>query len=282
VNATGYGTGQMNHENWERSLVQTVQATMKKLSNPGINYLIKHIGSILRSLISLAFEDVKTGGIQSSRYNLIPPSVVKYLHASFEDMLWTLMVSSADKALVCVEPMYTTIDPTLPTLYSKILDEEAAEFERPGDSSNDKCQQSSLLRQFLNVTTVTAQQAKQLILGKQSDSWKQKRQSFLPEQRSPMMTQDEADIVIKYSLHYIIALMEFQKPLIQFQVNHYLYKGFMDEIGGTFATQLLDKAEWNLLVVKDTEGAAELKKVEGNILALTESIKEVQNMQRGY
>jgi hypothetical protein len=281
VNATGYGTGLINHENWERSLVQTVQATMKKLSNPGINYLIKHIGSILRSLIDLAFDDVKTGGIMSSKYNLIPPSVEKYLHTSFEDMLWDLMVSSANKALICVEPMYTTIDPTLPTL-KNIVDREKAEIEQLGDSSNDECQQSSFLRNFLNATTVTAQQAKQKLLGKQSDSWKQKRQSFLPEQRSPMMTQDEADIVINYSLYYIIALMEFQKPMIQFQVNHHLYIGFREELEGTFATKLMDKADWTLLVVKDNEGAAELKNVEGNIVTLTEAIKMVQKMQRGY
>jgi hypothetical protein len=56
---------------------------MKKLVHPGINYLMKHIGSILRSLIELAFEDVKTGEIMSSKYNLLPPSVEKYLHTKF-------------------------------------------------------------------------------------------------------------------------------------------------------------------------------------------------------
>lgn len=282
MNATGYGTGQMNYENWERSLVQTIQATMKKLVNPGINFLMKHIGSILRSLIDLAFEDVKTGEIMSSKYNLIPPSVEKHLHTKFEDMLWDLMVSSADKALVCLEPMYSTIDPTLPTLKSKVIYDETVELEEPRDSSSDEFQQSSWLRQLLDATTVTVDQAKERILGKQSESWKQKRQSFLPENRSPMMTQEEADVVIKYSLHYIIALMEFQKPLIQFHVIHYLYKGFRDEIEGKFSTQLLDEADWNLFVVKDTESADELKNVDGNIVALTESIKLVQKMQRGY
>jgi hypothetical protein len=96
-----------------------------------------------------------------------------------------------------------------------------------------------------------------------------------------MMTQEEADVVIKYSLHYIIALMEFQKPLIQFHVIHYLYKGFRDETEGKFSSQLLDEADWNSFVVQDTASADELKNVEDNIVALTESIKLVQKMQRG-
>jgi hypothetical protein len=95
-------------------------------------------------------------------------------------MLWKLMVSSADKALDCLEPLYSTIDPTLPTLQSKAIYGGGEELEEPRDSSSGDFQQSSWLRQLLNATSVTVEQAKERMLGKQSESWKQKRQSFLP------------------------------------------------------------------------------------------------------
>ena len=55
-NGTGYLGGGLQRENWERAMVQITRVCVKDVSHPGINYLIKHVGSIFRRLFTLALE----------------------------------------------------------------------------------------------------------------------------------------------------------------------------------------------------------------------------------
>jgi hypothetical protein len=104
-NATGFLGGKLGRENWERAMVQIVMVSLKKASHPGINYLIKHVGSIFRSLFSIALEDVKQGERLSATFKLLPTAVEKHFLAEFDDMLWDLMSDAASKTHCSLEPM---------------------------------------------------------------------------------------------------------------------------------------------------------------------------------
>jgi hypothetical protein len=287
-NATGYGAGGLQYENWERALVQSVQSTMMELSNPGINYLIKHVGCIVRGLFSLAFYDVKSGGKLSSAFMLIPEATEKFLRKEFDNMLWGLMQEAANKALISLEPMYTTIDPFLPTFQSFDVDftEIRCLVERRQHDEMQYQDHSTVLDSIANkikqIMPSFGEKKFKDGLFNWSKTASEEKKAFLPDKRSSMMNDDECNVVIEQSYKYICALMRFQQPIFKFQVNHYLVNGIKDELGGTFITKLIDKADWSRLVLVDPETAARLNTVEDTIDALSESMKEVQKMHRGY
>jgi hypothetical protein len=97
ANATGYLGGGLQRENWEGAMVQVTKTCMKDITHPGINFLVKHVGSILRRLFSLALEDIKRGEEMSTTFKMMPNSVETYLKAEFDNMLWSLMTTAADK-----------------------------------------------------------------------------------------------------------------------------------------------------------------------------------------
>ena len=76
-NCTGYLAGGLQRENWERAMVQITKVCIKDVSHPGINYLIKHVGSIFRRLMGLALEDIKHGEEFSAVFKLLP----RYMHS---------------------------------------------------------------------------------------------------------------------------------------------------------------------------------------------------------
>lgn len=105
ANGTGYLGGNLQRENWERATVQIVRVCVKDVSHPGINYLIKHVGSIFRRLFSLALEDVKEGEELSETFKLLPMSVERYLVYQFDQMLWGLMKEVGEQTHCSLEPM---------------------------------------------------------------------------------------------------------------------------------------------------------------------------------
>jgi hypothetical protein len=104
-NVTGYLSGGLHRENWERAMVQITKVCVKETSHPGINYLIKHVGSIFRRLFTLALDDVKQGEEFSATFKLLPRSVEKHLIGEFDDMLWDLLQSVAEQTHCSLEPM---------------------------------------------------------------------------------------------------------------------------------------------------------------------------------
>jgi Dynamin family len=105
VNATGFLGGCLQRENWERATVQVVRVSVKKVSHPGINFLIKHIGYIFRRLFTVALDDVKQGEEMSSTFQLLPSAVEKHFLKEFDDLLWKLMVQAAMQTHNSMEPM---------------------------------------------------------------------------------------------------------------------------------------------------------------------------------
>jgi hypothetical protein len=102
---TGYLGSGLNRENWERAMVQITKVCVKEVSHPGINFLIKHVGSIFRRLFTLALDDVKCGEEFSSTFKLLPNQVEKHLVSEFDHMLWTLMEYVASQTHCSLEPM---------------------------------------------------------------------------------------------------------------------------------------------------------------------------------
>jgi len=109
ANATGYLGGKLERENWERAMVQIVTVCLKRISHPGINFLIKHVGSIYRNLFNVALEDLKQGEKLSASFKLLPGVVEKTLISEFDDMLWDLMIEAADKTQCSLEPMVSNL-----------------------------------------------------------------------------------------------------------------------------------------------------------------------------
>jgi hypothetical protein len=85
------------------------------VSHPGINYSIKHIGTVFRRLFSIAMEDIKHGNEFSAEFKIMPRGIERFLATEYDDMLWTLMERVSGGTHISLEPMYSTIDPSLPT-----------------------------------------------------------------------------------------------------------------------------------------------------------------------
>lgn len=107
-NATGFLGGGLQRENWERAMVQITRVCVKRVSHPGINYLIKHVGCIFRRLFSLALEDVKQGEELSATFKLLPAAVEKHFLKEFDDLLWGLLQNVAYTTHLSLEPMVRT------------------------------------------------------------------------------------------------------------------------------------------------------------------------------
>jgi hypothetical protein len=92
-----------------------------------------------------------------------------------------------------------------------------------------------------------------------------------------MITSDETDQILRRSFEYIVALMEFNMVIFTFQLNHYLYQRFKDELGNTFI-KTITYANWDELCTLDPNMKERLEELEDKIAALSESLKEVDRM----
>lgn len=107
-----------------------------------------------------------------------------------------------------------------------------------------------------------------------------RKKNFLPDERTSMITDAETDKILCRSFQYIVALMEFNLHNLRFQINHYLYQGFKTAMSQTFSSNVLEEADWDKLVEPDPIVTKRLKEVEEKIVALRESLQEVQLIQR--
>jgi hypothetical protein len=289
ANGTGYLGGGLQRENWERAMVQITKVCMKDVTHPGINYLVKHVGSILRRLFSLALEDIKKGEEFSSTFKLLPSAVEKYLFSAFDTMLWDLMKDAANKTHCAMEPMYTTINPNLPTFHASNTphdnksDEETYVLKDgiyvkvPSKKENSEEGMISWAKNRLSaMVSGTGEQAKQ-ILRSESKTRATSKKAFLSDERTSMITVDETDQILRRSFEYIVALMEFNMVIFTFQLNHYLYQRFKDELGNSFI-KTITYANWDTLCIPDPNMRERLEVLEDQIAALSESLKECDKM----
>jgi hypothetical protein len=122
----------------------------------------------------------------------------------------------------------------------------------------------------------TGEQAKQ-ILRSESKTRATSKKAFLSDERTSMITADETDQILRRSFEYIVALMEFNMVIFTFQLNHYLYQRFKDELGNSFI-KTITYANWDTLCIPDPNMRERLEVLEDQIAALSESLKECDKM----
>lgn len=274
--STGHLSDGLHRENWEHAMVEVVRFSMKDISHPGINYLIKHVGSIFRRLFALAVDDVKEGGHESSTYRHLPDKVETFLVARFDDALWELMEDASMKTHTGLEPMYRTIDPNLPTFHEY--------SEAKSDDEHEKAKEdiaSWFFEKVKALASSSGQKAKEF-LKMESKRRALKKKSFLPDQRTSMITNEEIDTILQRAFEYIVALMEFNLILLKFQLNAYLFEGFKNKLT-TFSTMLAndDDIDWKAIVSSEDDSLKNrIVVVQERVASISESLRDVESLQR--
>lgn len=106
------------------------------------------------------------------------------------------------------------------------------------------------------------------------------KRGFLPDERTSMVTDEETDKILRRAFEYIVALMEFNLVNLKFQVNHYLYEGFKVELSKSFKSKVVNEADWDKMVEPDPSVSKRLAELKDQIAGLSDSLQEVQRMQR--
>ena len=288
--ATGYLAGGLHHENWEGAIVEIIKTCLKEVSHPGINYLVKHIGSIFRRLFLVALDDIKKGERHSKTFTLLPESVENFLVKDFDDMLWKLMENASEHTHSSMEPMYSTVNPNLPTFISNRIHEDDNKdlYELKADGEYNKIPKSTeteeigmveMMKNRMKAVVSGSGDAAKKVLKKDHESRAKKKKSFLPDMRTSMITDDETDLIIRRSFEYIVGLMEFNLINLQFMINHFLVIGFKSELD-YYASRIINEAPWDTLVTQDTGLSLRHSELTIQIDALKKSLQEVGRMQR--
>ena len=270
--ATGYLMGGLQRENWERAMVEITRVCLKDVSHPGMNYLIKHVGSIFRRMFIIALDDIKQGEEFSNKFKLMPSSVERHLTGEFEDMLWELMVNVGNEIHSSLEPMYSTIDPGLPTFHTRKFGVENDE-----DSMKDGLVQSFVQR-MKSLASNSGEKAKEY-LKEENRQRAIARKTFLPDERASMITKEETNMILQRSFEYIVALLEINLIVVKFQLNHHLYEGFKKAIRGSFIARV-NRTDWETLIQRDESIDYRLAELDDQIKGLSDSLHDVQIMQR--
>jgi len=262
ANGTGYLAGGLQRENWERAMVQITKFCVKDISHPGINYVIKHIGIIFRRFFRIALEDVKKGEIMSSSFKAIPAALEEYLSRKFDLLLWDVMELAAEQAHCALEPLYSSIDPSLATdaqaeNAKSMLDYTVQKDKAIKDLSNEEMKR--LMKEDVKKETT-------------------REKAFLDDERTAMITDSEIDNILHRSFQYILALQEFHVRNVRFQLNHYLYQGFKTAMSKNFTLRLINEEDWNTLVQPNPSVANELKDIDEKISCLKEALQVVQEI----
>ena len=275
-NITGYLGGGLQRENWERATVEIVRTCLRDISHPGINYLVKHVGNIFRRLFRIALDDIRNGEKFSATFKLLPRGVEKYLNQHFDDVLWKLMTNASEKTHMALEPMYSTVDPTLPTFHPTDLNNSPEAIEDARHSFLQK-----MTKQFNSMITGSSIATKEY-LKEENRARAQRKKNFLPDERTSMITQEETQKILQRSFEYIVGLMEFNLVNLRFQLNHYLFVEFKKTMKRDFVFDVISNADWNALVEPDDDVSKRLFEVKDEIKSLRESLQEVEQMNRHF
>jgi Dynamin family len=293
ANVTGFLSGGLQHENWERAMVEITRVCLKDVSHPGLNYLIKHVGAIFRRLFMIALDDVRQGEEYSAEFKQIPPGLERFLVNEFDDMLWSLMIEVSDAVHSSMEPMYSSIDPNLPTFQCTKIDVDSSEiksthFIKRGDdyvlASHAEEEREQLgwiqsLQDKLSALTTSSNKSAKNFLREENRKRATTRKSFLPDERAAMITKKEIDMILKRSFEYIVGLLEFNLFVFKFQLNHHFYQGFKKSIRSTLIARV-NEADWDELVRPDPGIDKRLLDIDNQIKGLSDSLRDVQRMHR--
>ena len=216
-------------------------------------------------------EDIKQGQEFSKTFRLLPDAVGNYLVTEFDDMLWSLMKCAADNIHTSLEPLYSTIDPNLPTFHTA----EASDEE-------DEQEQTNILSWGVKHLTAalsgSGSEAKRILKEENRERAKSKK-SFLRDERTAMITDEETKMILDRSFQYLVALMEFSLVWFRLQVNHFLYESFKKEMKKSFVHRA-SEADWEALVNPDPVVSDRIDELEDQIKGLESALHEVQRLNQ--
>ena len=291
ANVTGFLSGGLQHENWERAMVEITRVCLKDVSHPGLNYVVKHIGSIFRRLFTIALEDIKHGKEFSAEFKQVPIGVERFLQSEFDGMLWKLLTNASEEVHSSMEPMYSSIDPNLPTFLCKRMvndtqkngyfvkkDGEYVPADEDNEDQYEKSWISSMKGKVSALVTQSSNSAKTFLKDENRKRATSKK-SFLPDERAAMITEDETELILRRSFEYIVGLMEFNLFVFRFQLNYHLFEGFKKAINITLMTKVND-ADWSKLISPDPGIDERLNELKEQRQGLKESLDDVLRMQR--
>jgi hypothetical protein len=274
-NLTGYLGGGLQRENWERATVEIVRVCLMDITHPGINYLIKHVGNLFRRLFQIALDDVRQGERFSETFKLLPRGVENYLTQHFDDFLWELMKTAAEMTHLSLEPMYSTVNPNLPTFQARDLDDDLE------DEATRERFISGMKSKLKAIVSGSGSEAKAYLKSENRNRALLKKK-FLPDERTAMITTDESQKILQRSFEYIVALMEFIVHFLRFQLDHFLFLKFKNQMKKSFVYELLGSTDWSELVEGDGDLKERLEVVEDQIKSLRDSLHEVQHLSRRF
>jgi hypothetical protein len=277
-NGAGYLNGGLQREDHEHTMTQITKACLKKITHPGINYLVKHAGCILRRLFSVALDDIKEGEEQSSTFQQLPRAVELFLKSEYDKMLWGLMVKAAEVTHQLTQSMYSTVNPSLPTFHPVKANAAADATADAGDLQ--AVDESMLARMKRRVVAFIGHSEAKDYLREDSRARATEKKTFLTNERTAMVTSEEVSDIMHCSFQYIVALMEHLIVDYTFQLNHYLFQAFKEKVGLTFMNALA-AADWTNLCQPDEDAERLHEEFKEKIEALRESLEEVQSLQLG-
>ncbi|VEU40799.1 unnamed protein product [Pseudo-nitzschia multistriata] len=291
ANLTGFLSGGLQQENWERAMVEITRVCLKDVSHPGLNYVIKHIGSIFRRLFPIALQDVKQGERFSAEFKQIPAAVERFLQSEFDSVLWNLLKNASNEVHSSMEPMYSSIDPNLPTFHCKRLvnhqqkdlfvkkDQKFVSVDEDREKQFENSWLSSFKHRAVALINNDSNNSAKLFLKDENRKRATTKKSFLPDERAAMITKEETEMILQRSFEYIVGLMEFNLIVFRFQLNYHLFEGFKKAIKETLLTKVND-ADWDELVRPDSTIGERLEIVEKQRQGLQKSLDMVLRMQR--
>lgn len=284
ASGAGYLQGGLQRENWEHATLSLVKMTSKTAYHPGINFFIKHSGSIFCHLFDVALQEVKCNSFNANSLIELCPEMEDHLAVKFDDMLWSLMEHAANNTHLALEPWYSCLNPNLPSFHP--IDDEGDESEHYKMIGSDYVrvprkselreqimkEKDTLFSKFTSMfkTTLDDSKIKELLRSRGEDLATE-RKSFLPEERSKMINEEETEKILQSAFLYVMALHEQIQIHLNFQINHYVYNAFK-EANTHFSREVTD-GDWDEMVPRDFD-------LEDNIKELEEKITEIQNSLR--
>ena len=257
-------------------MIETVKTCLQEVSQPGVNVLIKHAGAIFRRLFLVAIEDVKTGEEFSRQFSNLPAGVEKQMIAEYEEMLWELMERASEATHSSLEPMFSTIDPILPTFNT------TTPVGSDDDTAEETVSEDTMAARIANwaMTLRSGPEAKKKMREASIQRITTKK-FFLPDNRASMVTDEESEVIVQRAFEYIIALFEFILSLLKFRLNHHLYEGFKGAIQGPLIARM-NNIEWDELVNNDPAIDERMEELEVQIEGLKKSLQDVKRMERSF
>eukprot|EP00804_Cyclotella_cryptica_P002740 CCRYP_009637-RA/>CCRYP_009637-RA protein AED:0.03 eAED:0.02 QI:0/0/0/1/1/1/4/0/825 len=300
ASGAGYLQGGLQRENWERCTLSIVRMASKTSIQPGINFFIKHAGSIFRSLFQVALQDMAYRDANTSQLLKSCPLLKQHLKNTFDDMIWEIMNDAADRTHLSLEPWYSCLDPTLPGFQPNEGEEDEDSnddedlYQLTSDGSyvktphkreiREKKLKESFFERLSHLSSMMSllkgTDAKEMLRERERKRASSKK-NFLPENRTSMINEDETDKILSYAVQYVFALNEQIQTYLNFQINHFVYNAFKEKIA-TFPQEFTSDDSWESLIPRDETLDATITDLKDKISGLQESLSDVQAMQMQF